>query len=470
MMCLCRLALLLATGSVVGCAFLPPLGTQRMETDLREVADGTPSQWAALPKGDPGDPAGWLSRFDDKQLRVLVDRAITHNPDFRAAAARVRAAQAQMASATSSLLPTLSLDGLANRSQRPGDQRFASIGQRAKRFTATAGYRWEIDLWGRLADQRRAARASEHAIAADYHAARLSLAATVARTAITLAEAAALRDLSIENVEVRQTQLGILERQLERGVDPSRAALDLSLGQADLARAESVLAQRGQVVDETRRSLETLLGRYPEGKELGLSGLPSLSKSVPVGVPSELLLRRPDVLAAEERLAQALSQESVAKKAFLPAISLTGNRGFSSQQLAALGSTSTALWTIGGNAAQTLFEGGARIAEVRRRKASYDEALLSYESQVLTAFREVETALAAGGFFDEQKDALLQAVREADRAEELALGQYEKGLVDVLTLLDARERAFDARAALISIQAQRLRNRIALHLALGGDF
>lgn len=453
-----------------GCALLPALGTKRKDADLARVRDGVPPQWAALPSGAAGDPAGWLEDFGGTGLGSLVERALSENQDFKAAAARVRAAQAQTGSATATLLPSVGLNGIANRSQRPGDQRFASIGQRAKRFTATGEFNWEIDLWGRLSDQRRAAKARERAAVADYHAAKLSLAATTASTAITLKEAEALRDLAAENVRVRRTQLGILERQLDRGVDPSRAGLDLSLGRADLARAESLVAQRGQVVDETRRSLETLLGGYPAGKEPGLRELPSLKKSVPAGLPSELLLRRPDVLAAEQRLAEALSNESVAKKAFLPSISLSGNKGFSSQQLAALGSTSTALWTIGGSAAQSLFEGGARIAEIRRRKASYDEALMNYESQALTAFREVETALAAGVFFSELESALRQAVEEADRAERLALGQYEKGLADVLTLLDARQRAFDARSSLISIQAGQLRNRVALHLALGGDF
>ena len=453
-----------------GCSFLPPLGTKRQSEDLSRVRDGVPPQWAALPSASAGDPAGWLGEFSGSELKALVDQALAENRDFKASAARVRAAQAQTGTATAALLPGLGLDGVANRSQRPGDQRFASIGQRAKRFTVSADFRWEIDLWGRLTDQRRAAKAREQAAVADYHAARLSLAATTARTAVTLAEASALRDLAAENVRVRKTQLGILERQLDRGVDPSRAGLDLSLGRADLARAESLVAQRGQVVDETRRSLETLLGDYPAGREPGLKGLPSLKKSVPGGLPSELLLRRPDVLAAEQRLGEALSNESVAKKAFLPSISLSGNRGFSSQQLATLANPTTALWTIGGSAAQSLFEGGARIADIRRRKASYDEALMNYESQVLSAFREVETSLAAGEFFSEQEAALRQAVEEAERAERLALGQYEKGLADVLTLLDARQRAFDARGSLISIQAEQLRNRIALHLALGGDF
>ena len=465
-----RVALSAMMAGLAGCAVLPPLGTKREQGDLARVKEGVPSEWAALPSSSPGEPAGWLDEFSGSELRPLVEQALQENRDFKAAAARVRAAQAQTASATAALLPTAGLDGLANRSQRPGDQRFASIGQRAKRFTVTGQYAWELDLWGRVADQRRAAKARERAAAADYHGARLSLAATTARTAITLAEASSLRDLSAENVRVRKTQLGILERQLDRGVEPARAALDLSLGRADLARAESVLAQRGQVVDETRRTLETLMGGYPAGKERGLSELPTLRRAVPAGLPTELLLRRPDILVAEQRLREATSNESVAKKAFLPSIRLTGNRGFSSQQLATLANPSTALWTIGGDAALSLFEGGSRLAEIRRRKAGYDEALMNYESQALTAFREVETALAAGGFFAEQEAALRSAVEEADRAERLALGQYEKGLADVLTLLDARQRAFDSRGSLISVQADRLRNRLDLHLALGGDF
>jgi NodT family efflux transporter outer membrane factor (OMF) lipoprotein len=303
-----------------------------------------------------------------------------------------------------------------------------------------------------------------------WHAARLSLAANTVQTAVTLAEAESLERLAEENIRVRKTQLGILERQMDRGIDPERAALDVSLSRADLARAESTLVQRQRTVDETRRTLETLMGGYPAGREQGMGGLPTLRGAVPAGLPSEMLLRRPDLRAAERRVAAALADESSAKKALLPSFRLTGSFGRTTQEIEKLIRPETALWNIASQAAQTLFQGGRLKAGIDLERARYDENLQTYASSVLTAFREVETALAAERFLTEQEAALQQAAEMAEQSEKLALGQYEKGLSEVLTLLDTRQRAFDARSALIAVKAQHLRNRAALHLALGGDF
>jgi NodT family efflux transporter outer membrane factor (OMF) lipoprotein len=290
------------------------------------------------------------------------------------------------------------------------------------------------------------------------------------RTSITLAEAQALLALAEQDVQTRRVQLGILDRQMQRGLDPDRAALDVSLSRADMARAESTVQQRKAVVDQTRRSLEVLLGGYPAGVERGLGRLPSLRRNIPVGLPSELLLRRPDLRAAERRLEAALRSESAARKAFLPSIRLTGENGRTSQQVDQMLVPEAAIWSIASSVTQSFFQGGRILATAQETRARYEEQLQTYTSSVLTAFREVETALAADGFLSAQTSALSAAATEAEQAESLAQGQYEKGLSDVLTLLDARQRAFNARSGLIAVQAQRLRTRADLHLALGGAF
>jgi outer membrane protein TolC len=183
-----------------------------------------------------------------------------------------------------------------------------------------------------------------------------------------------------------------------------------------------------------------------------------------------MLLRRPDLRAAERRLAAALASESAAKKAMLPSLRLTGSAGRTTQQIEQLIRPESAIWVIGTQVGQTLFQGGQLKAGVDLQRGRYKEILQTYASSTLTAFREVETALAAEQFLLRQQSALERAAEEAERAEKLALGQYEKGLSEVLTLLDARQRAFDARSTLTNVKAQRLRNRAALHLALGGEF
>ncbi len=453
-----------------GCSFFKPLGTKRLNADLLAVQGTAPDRWVMLPKPPAGAATGWLDDFGSTKLKALVNRAITANPSLKAAEARVRQARAQVVQEGASLFPQVGVNGFASRAQAPGDQRFAGINQIANRFNWTVNVAWDVDFWGVVADGRRAAVARMEASDETWHAARLSLAANTVQTAVTLAETESLRRLAEENIRVRKTQLGILERQLDRGIDPERAALDVTLSRADLARAESTLQQRGRTADETRRALEALLGDYPAGKEGGIGTLPNLHRGVPAGLPSEMLLRRPDLRAAERRVAAALADESSAKKALLPSFRITGAFGRTSQQLHQLIRPESALWNLGTQAAQTIFQGGRLKAGIDLERARYDENLQTYANSVLTAFREVETALAAEQFLTAQEAALQQAAALASQAEKLALSQYEKGLSDVLTLLDTRQRTFDAESALIAVKAQRLRNRAALHLALGGDF
>lgn len=461
---------LLITLLVPGCAFFPPLGSKRFKRDVQAVHGIAPAHWAALP-GIPRTAAtGWLDEFGSAKLKTLVSQAISGNPDLKVAAARVQQSRAVVTQAGAGLFPALTLNGTGSRTQSPGDQRFSGVNPIANRFTSNLNVSWEIDFWGRIADERRAASADAQAVEEDWHAARLSLAANTVQTAVSLAEAESLLALAQSNVSTRKVQLGILERQLDRGIDPERAALDVSLSRADLARAESTVQQRRATADQTRRTLETLLGGYPGGTERGMGGLPSLRRGIPAGLPSEMLLRRPDLRASERRVYSALATESAAKKLLLPSLRLTGQTGRTSQQIEQLIRPESAIWNIGTQAAQTLFQGGRLKAGIDLERARYHETLQAYAGNVLTAFREVETALAAEQFLLAQEAALERAATEAERAEQLALSQYEKGLSEVLTLLDARQRAFDSRSTLTSVRAQRLRNRAALHLALGGEF
>lgn len=455
---------------LVSCGLLPPLGSTRLKKDVQGMHAMAPENWAALPALPEKASTGWLTDFNSPRLSSLVDQAIVANPDLKAAAARVKQAHAETVQAGAAMFPTLTAGYNASRSQSPGDQRFPGLTPINNRFRLPFNMSWEIDFWGRIADERGAAKANRLAVEENFHAARLSLAANTVRTAITLAEAQALLSLAQQNVQTRRTQLGILEKQMDRGIEPDRAALDVSLARADLARTESTLQQRRATADQTRRALEVLLGGYPAGKEVGIGSLPNLQRRIPAGLPSEMLLRRPDLRAAERRLEASLRSESAAKKAFLPSIRLTGESGRTSQDMDNLLAPDSAIWSIAANGVQTLFQGGRLVAGVKLARGRYEELLMTYKSSALTAFQEVETALAADRFLSDQAAALMRASTEAARSEQLALGQYEKGLSDVLTLLDASQRAFDARSALINAQAERLRNRADLHLALGGGF
>lgn len=465
-LCLCAFVPL----CLAGCTGLKPWGSARKQNDVDALGKVAPAKWAAAPKLSAKAATGWLGDFSSPQLTSLVQQAITQNHDLRATAAKVAQARAQARIAGADLWPQIGVDFNSRRSQSASGQRFVGVGQRSNRFDLAADVSWELDFWGRVADQRGAAVATAEAADEDLHAAKLSLAANTVKAAVTLAGAESQVQIADENVKTRRVHLGIVEKQLDRGLEADRAALDVSLSRSDLARAEATLASRKREADDARRTLELLLGTYPAGKEPGLRTLPEMKRLVPVGLPSEMLLRRPDLRAAERRLESALRDESAAKKAFLPSFNLTGSAGLSTEDLAFLMNREALIWSIAGNVAQRIFQGGRIKADVDLAKARYDEALATYAGSALTAFKEVETALAAESFLREQEAALQDAVTEADRSVKLAAGQYERGLTEILTLLDAQQRLFDARSALTAVQAQRLRSRADLHLALGGEF
>lgn len=456
--------------ALCGCSVLPTLGAKKKAADVDAFQMAAPPSWSVSGVIKGNAATGWLDDFGSASLKRLVDQAVAANPDLRVAAAKVDQAKALARIAGADVLPQLSTDFQGSRSQRASGQRFVGTGVRSNRFQWAADVSWELDFWGRIRDQQGAAVADADAALADLHAARLSLAANTVKSAITLASAEAEIEIAEENVKRRRMHLGVLEKQLDRGLDPDRAALDVSLSRADLARGEATIASRKREADGARRSLEVLLGSYPAGKENGLGALPEVKRAVPVGLPSGLLLRRPDMLAAERRLESAIREESAARKAFLPSFRMTGNSGFSSEELAALLEKNAFIWSLAGSVAQNIFQGGRIKAGVDEARARYDQALEQYASAALTAFKEVETALAAEAYFREQEAALETASTEAERSVKLALGQYERGLTDVLTLLDAQQRVFEARSALLAVKALRLRNRADLHLALGGDF
>lgn len=454
-----------------GCVLLPSLGTQKHAQDVASVQSRVPEQWSASwAKGKESEARDWQSEFQTPAYRALVVEALAHNHDLAASSARIRQARAELKRAQASWMPNLGLSFLSSRTQSPGDQRFNALPPINNRFRLPFDVTWELDLWGRIADDRRAAKARWLAAEETYSSARLSLTATVLKAAITLTEAQQQLQLALVNHRSRQTQLQVLERVMERGLSAERSALDVTLGRADLQRAEATIGQRRAAADQACRALELLLGRYPSGKERGIASFPKLARPSPKAQPLTVLLQRPDLLAAQRRLESSLALKSSAAKAFLPSLNLTANAGRTAQQTQDLFTPQAAIWSIASSVSQSLFQGGRTQAGLRLSQARYDEELETYTQAVLNACNEVETALAADAYLQMQVRALEQSAIEAEKAEELAQSQYERGLIEALTLLDSQQRAFDARSAWIAVEAQRLRTRVDLHLALGGGF
>lgn len=222
--------------------------------------------------------------------------------------------------------------------------------------------------------------------------------------------------------------------------------------------------------DAAVRSLEVILGRYPADQLDVIPDLPPPPSAVPAGLPADLLTRRPDIIAAERRLAARHQQLKASKKALLPNISLTATGGTTSDELKDLLDTRNLIWSLAGNLAQPIFQGGRIRGDIALSKARKDEAIATFAQSLLVAFQEVETTLAAESFLTSQSSSLETAVLESQAAEALAWKSYQNGLSDIITVLESQRRSFTVQSSLIALNNLRLQNRLDLYLALGGEF
>lgn len=456
-----RLAVILAgalvAAALAGCEALTPV-----KTDFADSGVVIPERWSSDAR-DARIKQAWLEDFDDPTLSKLVAEAMDANQSLRAAAARVEQAGARARIAGARLQPQVDVGAGASSADLSG----SNTGGRVERFDARLNAAWEVDLWGRLGDEQRAAARDADAVAADYRAARLSLAATVAQAWFDAVEAELQVELARETVRNFRDNLEVVHEGFRAGLN---SALDVRLERANLAGAEAEL-EASLIVRERRvRNLEVLLGRYPSGELALARALPDIETAVPAGLPAEILARRPDVRSVANRLQASDERFSSARKNRLPGIALTASGGVTSGELGNLLDFDAIIWSIAADLAAPVFQGGRLQAERDLAGAENQEVLADYAQVVLVAFREVETALSAERILASQETALEVAARESGEAEALALERYRAGLVDIITWLEARRRAFNARSALLGTSNARLQNRIALYLALGGGF
>ncbi|BET66394.1 efflux transporter outer membrane subunit [Opitutales bacterium ASA1] len=464
----------LSTGaSVLVLAFSGCVTSPRTAQRPEAVPDA-PSRWtapAATTSNAPENKAvsdDWLLRLGDPRLPDLVEQALARNHDLRALAASLESTRAASIIAGADRLPQIGVGLDAARFQNavktaPGE----AVGAIAQSRQLGANVRWEIDLWGKLRDRGQAALADLEAAEADFAGARLSLAAGVAKAWFRTSTSRLQLQLAEETVRNFEATADLVRSRFEAGIGTS---LELRLALANAASAAALLEQRRQELDSAVRTLETLLGRYPANMLATIDALPELQVTVPAGIPSEVLQRRPDLVAAERRLAAADARTREARKARLPSLSLTGSGGTASNDLDDLLDADFEVWSIAAGLAQPLIQGGRLRAAADRNAALAERAHADYLSAVLEAFREVESALAAEHLLRRREENLREFAEQSAGAERLAQDEYEAGLSDIVTVLESQRRALDARSSYLLIREQRLRNRVDLHLALGGDF
>ena len=434
---------------------------------------GVPTAWTA--RNDTGGrPAlAWWTDFGDPALDDVVESSLRQNYDLQAAAARLEQALADSRVAGADLQPQLQV-GL-NGSQRkqnfigfpiPGaeDRVLSTV---FTNYGVSLDLTWEADLWGRLRAGARAALADLQSRAADLRAAQLSLAGQTTKAWFAVAEARQQLMLAEASVASFRASSEQVRERFEQGLRP---ALDVRLALSNLATAEALREQRGQQFDAAIRQLEVLLGRYASASIAIPSALPDAPAVIPGGLPAELVRRRPDVVAAERRIAAARERLQVARRDLYPRFSLTANTGTATGALEDLVKRDFGVWTLLGNVIQPLLQGGRLRAAVDRADARAAEELAIYANTTLQAFSEVETALAAEEYLVERERYLAISAEQSRAAEIIADDRYRTGLDDYITVLESQRLALQAEGDLIAARRQRLENRVDLYLALGGGF
>nr|WP_070961425.1 efflux transporter outer membrane subunit [Hyphomonas sp. Mor2] len=427
------------------------------------VAPDAPETWAISGVAGEVPEANWLAQFNDDTLNDLVNEALAANPSIRSQFYAVEATRAQARSTYGRTLPNVSASASAG-----GTSNYIAVTDSRtdnSTFGIGADLSWEFDLWGRLRASIDAAEADLIASEADLASARLALAAQTASAWFDLNEALAQERVAVQTYEARTRALELTERRFSRGL---ATALDVRTARTTQASAEASIAGRRQASGNASRRLEILLGRYPSSELDALAELPSLEPISAAASPVLLLSRRPDIAAAEARVAAAGLRAEQARLAMLPALRLTGSVSTTETDLADALDPSRVAARLIASLTAPIFNGGALDADRDAAVARARAAVETYAATTLTAWREVEDALAADSLLAQQENAQVRALEEARLAEELATRQYTNGLVSIFNLIDSQTRRLNAESNVIAARSARASNRVSFHLALGG--
>jgi multidrug efflux system outer membrane protein len=455
--CTVPLATGLVAAMISGCALKSAPDAAAIKEDALPSIR-MPEQWAA-PGGAAGEVAdNWLAGFADDELMAAVIEAIAHNADLRVGAARVEQARLHAKLAGARLYP--SVDLLAR-----GGGKLSGDGSGIQGGVLSAT--WEVDLWGRVRYGRAASAAQAASAAADFEYARESIAALVAKSWFLAIEAGLQLQAARDTLQASEELVRLADDRTRVGVGGQE---EVFVARATVGGYRDVVRQLELGRVEAIRALEILLGRYPSAAAVPAPRLPGYPGEVPAGLPSQLLERRPDVIAAERRVAVAFNRIHEAKAARLPAIALTTGVSAISSDLFVLKDHDNPVWNVGANLVAPIFKGGALKTQVEIRTAEQKQAIAEYAVVGLRAFGEVESALAAEIAARDREQILAAVVSDNQQALTVVQTQYKVGSTD-LRFVEQRQLALTAtRSALIRVQAEQRMQRVNLHLALGGSF
>jgi len=457
-----------AAGATSGCLVGPDYTRSSVETPLGFKQGGMREDslayvrsrkgWREAQPRDGAERGDWWRVFRDPALDRLIRLVDVDNQNVRAAVANYSQARALVESARAQLFPQVVAAPSIARSRTAGLER-TSISLQGQAS-------WEIDVFGRLRRQLESEVASAQASAADLGLVRLTIQAEVATNYLSLRYQDSLKRVLQENVEGFKRSLAIAENQYAAGV---AARSDVITAQTQVQTTEATLI----AVDLQRATFEhaiaVLIGRPPSELSLPFAKLAERPPAVPVGIPSELLERRPDVAQAERQVQAQSEQIGVAVAAFYPTVTLAASGGISG--LASAGfSAANQVWAVSGGATQALFDGGTRDAALQAARAAYDATVANYRQTVLVAFNEVENGLAGVRILARQQAKQDEAVASARRAVEITLNEYRAGTQNFTTVITAQALLINAEVTSLQIQLSRFTTAVALIRALGGGW
>ena len=429
--------------------------------------------WKKAAPSDEVIRGKWWEIYGDPVLNRLEEQARVSSPRIQAAAARVDQARAVLGFNEAGRYPTLEFSPDASRyrvsgnrpdqpEKVPGNHEYTT-----NRFRLPLYASYEVDLWGKVSRLEESASGRMEASVAAYHGVLLTLQSDLAQTYFQLRAADEELVLLTRGIELRERARDLVGSRKRGGL---ASELDLARVETELAATQSEAQAALRRRNDLQYALAVLTGATPGPFDLTVEPFVPQPPVIPVGMPADLLERRPDIAEAERLLSARNADIGVAQAALFPSIKLTGSLGFESAELSDLLNHDSQIWLLGASLAQPLFDGGRLHSNVDRARAVYAENLANYRERLLVAFKEVETALSALRILDLQHESQLRAVNSAERAERLATARYKSGLVNVLELVDAQRTRLQVERGRLLVRQEQMLASVTLIRALGGGW
>ncbi len=427
------------------------------------------ANWKPAQPGDQAQKGNWWEIFQDPQLNALEEKVNVSNQTLRVAADRFQEARAALRETRSAYYPlvTASVSPSQNRQSTTKALHGATSPANYGDFLLAGDVSYEVDAWGAIRKSVASSREIAQASAADLETIRLSLHAELAFDYMTLRGLDAQKQLFDSNVQAFDKAVQLTESRFQGGV-ASREDVDLAETELEQTRAQDIDITSAR--DQFEHAVAVLIGQSASSFQLDPAPLPVIPPVPPPGLPSDLLERRPDIAEAERRIAVANEQVGIARAAFFPTITLGLVGGFESGQFPGWLTGPSALWSIGGAAAETVFDAGRRRAVSDQAIASYDEMIANYQQTVLISFQQVEDSLSDLRVLEEEAKTQDAAVAAANRALDQATNRYKGGIDTYLTVITAQSAALSNQRTAVSLLTRRLTSTVLLVKALGGGW